>query len=275
VTDLDDWLWNTVTAPSDRGMSEVREAASAQLFSDAARALIAATDPIVIGTGFPIGGPPETDGPPGAFALHDALLRLDKTVALASWSEANTIFAKVRPDIEYLRIPRHAADGEPSPELDGACFVAIEVCGLTEDETYRDMHHNDISDLAPNFEQFIGREALVAIGDGGNEFGMGDLPDGFFERWNVIPPVSTAKHLLPSMVSNFGAYALVLALQVESGKALLPDTAAHLRCIEQLVAEGCVDGMSRKHEPKVDGHPLAETENLLNTLANRARTQQK
>lgn len=267
MTDLDDRLWQIVTAPSDRGMAEVRDAVRIDLFTAAAKALLSADAPVLIGTGFPISGPPETDGPPGAFALLDALCRLGKNARIASWQDANAIFAQVRPDIEFVRIERQP-DLSEIEKLDGVSFVAIEVCGLTEDGTYRDMHHRDISHLAPNFEDYLGTGALVAIGDGGNEYGMGGLPPAFFEKWDVIPPVSRADHLLPAMVSNFGAYALVKALEIESGTAeLLPDPQDHLRMIEALVDAGCVNGMSGQREYKVDGHDLARTGAVLEALA--------
>lgn len=248
-------------------MAELEHAVPSDLFSGAAKSLAESKKPILIGTGFPIGGPPETDGPPGAFALHDALRRLGKTVSIASWSDANAIFASVRPDITFFHIPRHEQDGVP-PILVEFEFVAVEVCGLTQDNTYRDMHHRDISRLAPNFEEFVGHRALVAIGDGGNEYGMGNLPAAFFEKWKVVPPVSIADHLLPSMVSNYGAYALVKALEVHSGlESLLPDTEHHLDHIRQLVDAGCVNGMSGQQEYLVDGHNLSNTGQVLTALA--------
>ena len=33
----------------------------------------------------------------------------------------------------------------------------------------------------------IGRRALISVGDGGNEFGMGAAPEEFFARWKVTP----------------------------------------------------------------------------------------
>lgn len=266
MNDFDTRLWDLVTAPSQRGMSQLRGALPSNLFTAAARALIGTSDPIVIGTGFPIGGPPETDGPPGAFAIHDALKRIGKSVRIASWQEAIDIFGKVRPDIEYLRIPRQPLD-EEIRLISNVSFVAIEICARTIDGTYRDMRHRDISDIAPNFEDFFGTRALVAIGDGGNEFGLGELPPSFFDEWDVIPPASQADHIVPGMVSNFAAYALVAAIERECGaEDLLPKSEDHIDMIKGLVEHGCVDGLSAKREFKVDGYDLSYTQNILKLL---------
>ena len=91
------------TARNDRGMQDLL-AALGNTAADAARILLDENDPIVICTGFPVNGAPETDGPPGAFALADALRSLGKTVSVASWGQALQIFAKVRGDLSFLEV---------------------------------------------------------------------------------------------------------------------------------------------------------------------------
>jgi len=262
--DLDGRLWEVVVATSDRGMSELRSVLRTDLFTAAAAALSASRELIIIGTGFPIQGQPETDGPPGAFALADALAALGKTVMIATWPEAAEIFAQVRADLHFLGVERDEASVRYFEA--NHTFVAIEICGKCGDGSYRNMRHEDISGQTPKFEAMFGTKALIGIGDGGNEFGMGNLPDDFVERWALCKPVATCDHLLPGATSNFATYALVAALERSSGHRLLPDPSAHLSVIRELVRAGCVDGITGKRHEKVDGLPLKKTEQVLAEL---------
>jgi hypothetical protein len=97
--------------------------------------------------------------------------------------------------------------------------------------------------------------ALVAIGDGGNEFGMGVVEPAWFDAWNVRPPVSRCAHLIPAQVSNWGALGLVAALSRLTGQDLLPSAHGYNRLLEDLAAAGFVDGLSGEAAPTEDGHP--------------------
>lgn len=264
AADLDLALSQLVIVPSTRGMAELARELRPDLFTAAAAALLENHLPIVLATGFPIGGRPETDGPPGAFALADALVHLGHEVAIACWHEANLSLSAIRPDLEYIDVPVTAA-AHPAP-LGSVALIAIEACGRTLDGTYRNMRHQDISAAAPRFEDCFGEVALVAIGDGGNEFGLGGFSDEFYANHNLIAPVSTAEHVLPGVTSNYAAYALVCALERASGQSLLPDPDDHCRLIERLVAAGFVDGMSGQNIPLVDGMELIDTKHLLSIL---------
>src|SRR5262245_22306589 len=83
------------TGRNDRGMVDLLDTMPDDPARKAAAALLEVETPIVVCTGFPVNGSPETDGPPGAFALIDALCALGKTIKLASWLEALQIFRTV------------------------------------------------------------------------------------------------------------------------------------------------------------------------------------
>ena len=255
------------TPRNDRGMQDVLSAMPVDPAREAARALAAEERPIVVCTGFPVKGQPETDGPPGAFALVDAFRRLGKRVKLASWGDALEIFRKVRPDLDEIELIRVPVGSEPAvAPITGEAVVTIEVCGQCADGAYRNMRRVDIAAVAPRFEDVFGTVSLVSFGDGGNEFGMGSAPDFFFERWQVMRPVSRTKNLVPASISNYGAYAAVKELEWATGATLLPEPEEHVAVIRALVELGCVDGFTGEAKPAVDGQDLEETRQLLQTL---------
>ncbi len=103
----------------------------------------------------------------------------------------------------------------------------------------------------------------IGIADGGNEIGMGNVP------WNVLceairvgPGANTAcrittDHLILAGVSNWGGYALAVAIAALRGdlSPLSKITPEKLReLIVALVDEaGAVDGVTRQREASVDG----------------------
>lgn len=255
-----------LATPDDhRGMATLRrllrERGIEHPARDAAQALLAAPSPIVIATGFPVRGRPETDGPPGAFTLARALLSLGRPVTFASWPEVLAPLIDACPDASALDITSHAA---PLP----ATLVTIEVCGQGSDGVYRNMRGDDISALCPRFERALGPRSLVSIGDGGNEVGFGSAPAGFYEQLSppFAQPTSTTAHLVPASVSNWGAYAVVTWLSLLSAKPLLPPPSALETLVASLVARGFVDGFSGLPEPLVDGRPLAHELALLEAM---------
>lgn len=129
---------------------------------------------------------------------------------------------------------------------------------------------------------------FVAIGDGGNELGMGKVlnavrkhvPDG--DRIGAATP--PADRLIAASVSNWGAYALIAAAAVvrfhddsdrgeceDKGKEewidrVLPTEEAEAELIRRCVAAGCRDGVSGKMEATVDGMPLERSMECLREI---------
>lgn len=236
-----------------RGMSSLAARRGGLHLARAAAALGALhrAVPLNVCTGFPVGGAPETDGPAGALVLCAALVTLQHTTRFVSSADVlERVKGLLDATVECVPIPC----GGPASPLDGMA-VTIEICGRTHDGTYRNMRGADITAHAPWFETAIGLEALVAIGDGGNEFGMGVVEPAWFDTWNVRPPVSRCAHLIPAQVSNWGALGLVAALSRLTGQDLLPSAHGYNRLLEDLAAAGFVDGLSGEAAPTEDGHP--------------------
>jgi hypothetical protein len=173
-----------------RNATALFAAARGGLFS-AATALAADPAPRVgLLTGFyvPLGDPPaaETDGPAAAALLARALAevsvrcRIATDTACASACQAALAAAGV-PDIPVDPVTH---DGPVAPlagawQSDGiGWIVAIERAGPSAGGPPRNMRGQDISRyVAPLHELFLaGGFRTIAIGDGGNEIGMGTIP---------------------------------------------------------------------------------------------------
>jgi len=120
----------------------------------------------------------------------------------------------------------------------------------------------------------------IAIGDGGNELGMGRF------LWeNLVAAIATgpagkiacrvaADIALLAGTSNWGAYALALAVANLRGQKLTSSwlqPAGQEQLIEVLVAAGAVDGRTRLSEPTVDGLTI---DDYLGTLSDMWRVLQ-
>ncbi|MEI7871759.1 MAG: glutamate cyclase domain-containing protein [Alphaproteobacteria bacterium] len=244
---------------------------------DAARALSTAKCVGLI-TGFfvPRGevAAPETDGPVGTALL---------AVALAACGMPARI-AVDTPCAEAVRVAVEAAGGgvavdevgvDDQPGVDRLLqawrqigvshAIAIERCGRSADGRPRNMRGVDVSPwTAPLDDLFLGGPwAKLAVGDGGNEIGMGKLPSGLIAR--TVPKgaeiacVTSCDHLVVAGVSNWGAYGLMAALAVLRAdwrptivKFL---TAERDLTVTRAIVEraGAVDGVTARGEATVDG----------------------
>jgi hypothetical protein len=158
-------------------------------------------------------------------------------------------------------------------------MIAIERPGPDAGGTPRSMRGADLSaHTAPLDRLYVaGPWVRVAIGDGGNELGMGVLPEGVF-----VPPVALpaparcvvgCDALVVGGTSNWGAAGLVAALAALGGRpdlAALLDPAWSRAVLDAIVAAGAVDGVTGRRESAVDGlawedyaAPLAQLCGLL------------
>ncbi len=244
---------------------------------------LAAARPCRVGliTGFyvPRGTPPaaETDGPVGVALLARGLIaagvpcRLatdepcrracEVALAAAGASEAPVdvcaVDASLHRLIEAWRVAgiTHA--------------LSIERCGRSADGTPRNMRGLDIgSYTAPLDDVFAaGPWQTIAIGDGGNEIGMGALPRGLIAQHvangETIACVTPAQHLIVAGVSHWGACGLLGALaclRPDWRRPLVASLDAELerRVLEAIVAEGpAVDGVSLRQVATIDDLDLA------------------
>jgi hypothetical protein len=228
-------------------------------------------------TGFyvPLGSPPaaETDGPVGAALLAKGLAEIGICCRLATDEPCRSACAAALAGAGTTSVPVDAEDiAETIATWRHAGIthaISIERCGRSADGAPRNMRGLDISSYtAPLDELFsAGPWETIAIGDGGNEIGMGALPRGLIAQHvnhgETIACVTPARHLIVAGVSNWGAYALLGALA-----ALRPDWRERLLAcldekLDQAVLEAtvndgpAVDGVSRLRAMTVDNLDMA------------------
>ena len=261
-----------------RGISELRSHLPAGFCDQAAQLILDNPGPAIVVTGFYllVAEITETDGPPGAVAIGDALQSLGREVVYVSdrytvplltglrGSEARVVDFPIT-DVEASR--KFASD--LLAEIDPSIVIAIERCGLTEEGLFRNSKGLDISEYNAKTDYlFEGHPATVGIGDGGNEVGMGNLASVITTVPSLVkmPTVTTTTRLILSSVSNWGGYGLVASLSQGVGRNLLPSVEKDRELIKQTVSLGAADGMSNKRENKVDGFTLEENGQLVESL---------
>ncbi|KDO35214.1 hypothetical protein SPRG_00060 [Saprolegnia parasitica CBS 223.65] len=246
---------------------------------------------VAILTGFPClldyDPPTETDGLGGTFALAHALHALGRHVVHILTDDVNAPVLKACiaavPDLDvrlHAFPPGHLWTTETRAALTAlypsiAAYVAIERAGAADDGHYYTMRARDMTAMvAPLDECFAHARAhgvpTIAIGDGGNELGMGNVAattKAKVRNGAIIATTQDCDHLIVACISDWGAYALCAGLAVrESDVAVLVDAHAVVAVANAMVAAGARDGILACQDTFVDGLPLVETLNLLHAL---------
>ncbi len=229
-------------------------------------ALAAAQGPVGIITGFyvPRGTPPaaETDGPAGAALLARGLraagieARVCTDAPCAAACRA-ALDAAGLADLPLDIVPLHDTPDRVIADWRAAgvaVALAIERCGRTADGTARNMRGQDVGGWTTLLDGLFlaGPWRTVAVGDGGNEIGMGALPPGLIAahvaHGEAIACVTPAEHLILSGVSHWAAYALLGGLAAHR-----PDWhEALVACLDPDLDRAILEAMLR-HGPAVDG----------------------
>ena len=174
----------------------------------------------------------------------------------------------------------HAA--ELVEELRPKAVISVERSGLTADGTYRNARGEDYSEGRARLDHVVLEAArqgvpTVGIGDGGNEIGMGAIPDAVaahIPHGEVLCSRIATDVVYPVGVSNWGCYAVAAALAIMTGNAdLIHSPDLERRLLEASPQIGLVDGTSGRLEPTADGLPLSThvgIAELLQTTALRA-----
>lgn len=269
-----------------RNITALFEAARGGLWQ--AGSALASAPAIRVGliTGFyvPQGSPPaaETDGPVGAALLAKGFEETGIACRLATDEPCRGVCAAALAGAGASQVP--VDTGEIEAIIDRwrqagiTHAISIERCGRSADGAPRNMRGLDIgSYTAPLDELFTaGPWVTIAIGDGGNEIGMGSLPRTLIaqhvEHGETIACVTPARHLIVAGVSNWGAYALLGALAV-----LRDDWRAQMICcldetldaavLDEMVNRGpAVDGVSRIRAMTVDNLDIAFHHKMLREI---------
>ncbi|GAA5315895.1 MAG: DUF4392 domain-containing protein [Candidatus Pelagadaptatus aseana] len=255
-----------------RGMKTIQPALTAGYYGRAAEMIQRACEQqgtILIGTGFPVTDTFETDGPVGAIALYNALQTLGaKPVLVCGPPLCTELVDDYR--IEPLLVGPHAGQDEEARQAlrrwKPSLIISIERPGKARDGNYYNMRGEDISARAACFDSFM-EQALcptIAIGDGGNEIGMGNIHETL-QSLNIVPSSTTCTELVIADVSNWGALGLIALLSWHSDRDLLSDIDP-MAILQYLSQKGSVDGVTRLNELTEDGLPASEGIELIGRL---------
>jgi hypothetical protein len=216
---------------------------------NAAESFLNNLDRTLIITGFPIPPfmVPETDGPPGALAVAKAVEKLGGKAEILSYPE---VIEALKPfDVQFAKTVEAS---------DYSLIVAVETPGRAIDGGYYSMSGLEIERRAFDEVVIEAREygvPTIAIGDGGNEAGMGnvrDLVELYVPLGKKIASVVEADHLITAGVSNWGAYGLVAQASIMVGSNLLSDWDEE-EVLEAILRAGLIDGVRKKPSESVDG----------------------
>ncbi len=260
---------------------------------------------VIVLSGFPCcvneSPPSETDGPPGTFAIARAVSALGHNVIVVTESCNEAVFNAARkelvlPDkcgslvLETFPSTFSDLDENRFTKLAESCqlLIACERAGPGKDGICYTMRGIDMNarGLIGPLHRLVEESSspFIAIGDGGNELGMGKVIDKIINNPKIangdqIGCVIPANYLISASVSNWGGYALAaaIALAVSEAKSevaspsywidrCVPQETEEVALLNRCVAAGCRDGVSGKKEATVDGMPLETSMKCLRDI---------
>jgi hypothetical protein len=239
---------NAMVARNPRGMQTLQAALEPGYYLRAAELLEQATGNVLIGTGFPVNDTYETDGPLGAIAPLADALKTDYRVHKITVGQPSSAASEAREALAHY-----------SPSL----IISIERPGMAKDGHYYNMRGEDISLRCAAFDYFLTLATCpsVAIGDGGNEIGMGNIAQTVAQL-DITPSATCCDELVIADVSNWAAHGIIAMLSARRGEDLLAgwDNLAQLHYLSQ---RGSVDGVSRENTLTEDGLDSSISEALI------------
>ena len=249
-----------------RGMKTVQPHLEPGYCLRAARILQNCRGNILIGTGFPVVKTFETDGPVGAIAMYEAFEKLGATPTIVCGRPLSRALAE-RYRVHEIRVGDHDRREHDAVEalahFHPQAVISIERPGQAADGGYYNMRGESISENTACFDTFmkLSECPTIAIGDGGNEIGMGKVTAAL-QDLNIVPSATTCDELIITDVSNWGAYGIISFLSVWNKRDLLAEIVPLdiLRYISEL---GSVDGVTRVNQLTEDGLESSEGESIL------------
>ena len=237
----------------------------------------------------------ESDGPPGATVLARVLVEaLGLRVVLVAEDD---VLPPLRRLAAWAAVPMRSRAFPPGPpaapagellrEEDPAALISIERLGRNDRGVFHNSAGRDIGEGKAGIDalfEVAGQAGIptLGIGDGGNEIGMGAIPDAvrravsFGEHCACgcgggIAAATATQVLITGGTSNWAAYALAGLLAHRSGRDDLIHTGAEEeRLLQYGVELGFVNGMRGTVDPHVDRIPLHIHRAIVDLLARAA-----
>jgi len=266
---LNDRIEDIILSHGTRGMDRIRGAVPAGYCARAAKLILENKGRVLIGTGFPVGGSFETDGPIGAIALYRVLERLGHEPIFGCAPPISKVLAG---DFRTLEVPILSWEATRSiaksalADIRPSVIVSIERPGVAKDGRYYNMRGKDISDFLAKFDLFfeLCDCPTIAVGDGGNEIGMGNIITELAQL-PIVPSVTRCDELVIATVSNWGVYGIIAAMSRELRQDLF-SLFEPVEIVRHLVDRGAVDGKTGAAECTEDGFPLAVGLSIITQL---------
>ncbi|GAA0180573.1 DUF4392 domain-containing protein [Clostridium sediminicola] len=223
----------------------------------------------------------ETDGPIGAISLASALEKLGKKVIIVTDKYSKNILF----NCSLVKGVKAIIESVPYIEAEEFCYyllekykpshiVSIERPGRSDDGFCYSMRGEKLSDVVPNTDVLF-QESMhlgittLAVGDGGNEVGMGKVSSFVresVEQGDIICASISTDYLIVAGVSNWGGHALCAALSILTSTMLLHDNEIEIEILKSMVNAGAVDGCTKRRTMTVDGISLEENIEILEKL---------
>ena len=260
-----------------RSMASLRPYLQSDFCTRSAQFILDNKGPVLIATGFYILSCDaiETDGPPGALAIGNALTSLGFPVAYVTDPYSDSVMRGLDPNLKLYKSPITNWDDSYEfasavcEEFQPSLFISIERCSANSKDKYLNMRSLDISNYTAKLDPFASLiNNSVGIGDGGNEIGMGNLAEVISEipKLPDDPAITQCTHLVIASVSNWGGYGLVAALSQLTGENLLPTKEGETEIIKRCLQFGVVDGYLGSLSESVDGFTIEENLETLRLL---------
>lgn len=249
-----------------RGMADVRPALQEGYCLRAAQTLFDAKGVVLIGTGFPVTDTFETDGPLGAIALYKTLEKIGSTPYIVCGAPLSQALKNDYRVID-IQLGKHDKQDQEAQavldELQPKVVFSIERPGQAEDGHYYNMRGENISARSACFDSFMNQATCptIAIGDGGNEIGMGNITEAL-KSLDIVAATTKCDELLVADVSNWGAYGLIAMIGRLANADLLADINP-LEILRYLSSLGSVDGVTRLNQLTEDGQDVEVGDALI------------
>lgn len=249
---------------------------------------------VLILTGFPVldpNGEPhcETDGPIGAAEIACALAAVGSRVWLSADEkdypvlEAATVVYGRDTQIDiYKNGETLVSNASPNGRVDLVCIpfentrsfaseflndndithlIAIEHPGKGCCGHYCSMRGSYLDRYLADTDCFLSmfKGVSIAIGDGGNELGMGKYKSDVVKcvaHGDEIAASLAADHVLTAGVSNWWGAGISALLSYKTGKNLLVGANTEQAALKAMIEAGSLDGCSAKPEMTVDSLPI-------------------
>ncbi len=257
-----------VLSHSTRGMDKLYKHYKTSFVKQASEHFYAQRRGVVfIYTGFWANGMGETDGPVGAYFLYKAFEKLGFKPLIITDKYCENFFK----ECETLYINK----GEDTQEhfesilskYEVVANFSIERLGRDKQGFYKNAKGKDIAEFTSrlDFLYELSSAPKYAIGDGGNEVGMGNF-EAFFELHGMRYSAVKSDFPMVASVSNWGAYGFIAYLQKFSKKDLLPNFFEVEDYLSHIVMHGSNEGFSGENKMCVDGKGYLIDADILNRL---------